>query len=98
MSFRSRRPPVLKSRRLDGYHYPVSVAGSSCVSDIGHIYCVGGNIANAVYSAPISAAGIGAWTLQTNNYPTNIYLPSCALATISSVNYIFSSVVPRRLA
>jgi hypothetical protein len=63
--------------------YPVSVLGSSCATDGGYIYCVGGDAAglvNSVYSAPISSSGIGTWTLQTHSYPTNVYLPSCAIA------------------
>jgi hypothetical protein len=57
------------------------------VASSGYIYCVGGNNetdgtnadatpSSSVWFAPLSASGIGTWTLSTA-YPTNVYFPSC---------------------
>src|SRR5208283_435956 len=72
--------PIARAETLGAWtattNFPSLVQGNSCVGYGGDIYCVGGPSSNAVYYAPLSAAGIGAWT-ATTNYPTNIYFPSC---------------------
>jgi len=66
------------------YHNPIAlescvVSGISASSQF--IYCVGGQAGGTVYaavwSAPISAAGIGTWTMATNSYPMPIFGESC---------------------
>jgi hypothetical protein len=70
--------------------YPFSVAGGSCVTSGGYIYCVGGfdyatfAYNNSTYYAQLSSSGIGSWKLTTV-YPTNVYLPSC----VTSGGYIY---------
>jgi hypothetical protein len=57
--------------------YPMAVIDSSCVSDSGYIYCVGGTgglyphntMFNSVYYAQLSSSGVGLWT-PTTDYPT----------------------------
>lgn len=59
--------------------YPVASVGPSCVTDLGYIYCVGGETAggqsptftNFVYFAQISSGGIGSWT-QGTSYPRDV--------------------------
>jgi hypothetical protein len=62
--------------------YPTSIDLESCVAQSGYIYCVGGNTGglpsptDAVYYAPLSASGVGAWT-STTSYPSSIESQSC---------------------
>jgi PGF-pre-PGF domain-containing protein len=60
--------------------YPANVAGESCISYGGNIYCIGGDFnvnTNTVYYAPIlTSNALGSWTSVTN-YPVNAQLPSC---------------------
>lgn len=71
-------------------NYPFGVLGESCVAYGGYIYCVGGDSnttyaqSNSTYYATLSSSGAGTWNAGTN-YPTNIYLPSCA----ASGGYIY---------
>ncbi|MGA2666213.1 MAG: hypothetical protein ABSF83_14835 [Nitrososphaerales archaeon] len=66
--------------------YPLHIYLSSCVTWDAYIYCVGGlkesgginSVSNAVYSAPISSSGVGAWTAQ-GNYPTTVEATSCVV-------------------
>ena len=66
--------------------YPIPTDTQSCVASSGFVYCVAGNnetgglISNArnsssVWYAPLSAAGIGNWSL-TLSYPGGFY-PTC---------------------
>ena len=62
-------------------HYPTDITYTSCATYTGYIYCVGGFIdgttfTDAVYYAPVSSSGVGAWT-STTAYPEPIYLQSC---------------------
>jgi len=62
-------------------HYPTDVTFTSCDTNSGYIYCVGGFVdgatfTNAVYYAPVSSSGVGTWS-STTNYPEIIYLESC---------------------
>ncbi|MGA2666409.1 MAG: hypothetical protein ABSF83_15845, partial [Nitrososphaerales archaeon] len=64
-----------------GTDYPTIIYLPSCVAEGGYITCVGGLVepgaeTAAVYSAPISSSGIGAWTLTTP-YPTDMEATSC---------------------
>ncbi|HUK79588.1 MAG TPA: hypothetical protein VLU91_02865 [Nitrososphaerales archaeon] len=70
--------------------YPIPVDSQSCVAASSYIYCVGGNNetdgsnvdatpTNSVWFAPLSASGIGNWSLTTA-YPANVYYPSCYAA------------------
>ena len=61
--------------------YPKIIEYQSCVVNSGFIYCIGGDsfgnaLNNAVYFAPLSSSGVGAWT-ATTSYPTNIRFHSC---------------------
>ena len=66
--------------------YPLDVEDQSCATYLGYIYCVGGLAAgsnlsaiattNAVYYAPVSSSGVGAWT-GTTSYPTDLSGHSC---------------------
>jgi len=67
--------------------FPIPVDSQSCVASSSYVYCVGGNNetdgsnadstpTNSVWYAPLSASGIGKWTL-TSAYPTNVLFPSC---------------------
>ena len=66
--------------------YPLHIYLSSCVTWVGYVYCVGGleqvsginSVSNAVYSAPLSSSGVGAWTAQ-GNYPTPVEATSCVV-------------------
>lgn len=59
--------------------YPVAGSGQACVIYSGDVLCVGGETSdgtspgytNAVYYAPISSGGIGAWK-QSQSYPISI--------------------------
>ncbi|MDE1846061.1 MAG: hypothetical protein KGH53_02165 [Candidatus Micrarchaeota archaeon] len=68
--------------------YPEVIAGTSCTTSGGYIYCVGGigpaNIRADVYYAPISSNGIGAWT-ATTSYPFNLALSQC----VTSSGYLY---------
>jgi len=67
--------------------YPVAGSGQACVISSGDILCVGGETSggssptytNAVYYAPISSGGVGAWK-QSPNYPLNIGTTCVALS------------------
>jgi hypothetical protein len=70
--------------------YPVAATGQACAISAGVIYCVGGETAegsstssatytNAVYYAPISSGGIGAWK-QAPNYPNSVGT-DCAISS-----------------
>jgi hypothetical protein len=67
--------------------FPIPVDSQSCVASSSYMYCVGGNNetdgsnndavgTNSVWYAPLSATGIGNWSLTTA-YPSNDYYPSC---------------------
>ena len=64
--------------------YPTNVAYPSCAAAGGHMYCTGGrtysagaiDVTNAVYYAPISSSGVGAW-VSTTGYPSPIDQESC---------------------
>lgn len=67
--------------------FPIPVDSQSCVASSSYIYCVGGNNetdgsnadatdTNSVWYAPLSASGMGNWSLTTA-YPSNDYYPSC---------------------
>jgi hypothetical protein len=75
--------------------YPSTVDDESCVAFGGFIDCIAGYTAlgpqaiNATYYAPVSSAGIGAWT-ATTAYPTADYGLSCA--TVGSRVYCIGGV------
>jgi hypothetical protein len=61
--------------------YPIGVAGDSCVTYSGYVYCVGGFDANGndyddVYYAQLSSSGIGSWTAATP-YPAKVDSAAC---------------------
>lgn len=61
--------------------YPMGVAGDSCVTFPGYIYCVGGfdasgNDYDDVYYAQLSPSGIGSWTAATP-YPAKVDSAAC---------------------
>ena len=67
--------------------FPIPIDSQSCVASSSYIYCVGGNnetdgseadatATNSVWYAPLSASGLGNWSLTTA-YPSNDYYPSC---------------------
>jgi hypothetical protein len=61
--------------------YPVPGAHPSCVAFVQAIFCVGGspsNVTSAVFAAPISLAGLGAWQ-NVGAYPLAISDTSCVL-------------------
>ena len=63
--------------------YPTTENYQSCATYSGYIYCVGGyigggNVLSAVYFAPVSSSGVGAWT-STTRYPTTIDYQSCVI-------------------
>jgi len=68
--------------------YPTNIAYQSCGTYSGYIYCVGGNTGSgptsAVYYAPVSSSGVGAWT-STTSFPTKVEYQSCA----TSSGYIY---------
>jgi hypothetical protein len=71
-------------------NYPVNIATQSCVTSAGYVYCIGGVVqnsipggitiayVNAVYYAPLSSAGVGAWS-QTTSYPLSTNSQSCVV-------------------
>lgn len=63
------------------YGYPT--AEGSCAISTGYIYCVGGTgpsgLTDAVFYAPVSSAGVGAWSITTN-YPVTVMSQSCMVA------------------
>ncbi len=66
-------------------NYPAQVAGPSCVTLSGQVYCVGGfdfngNSYNDVYYATLSASGIGSWS-SAPSYPTAVDSESCVNVT-----------------
>ena len=63
--------------------FPGANSPSSCVTDAGYIYCVGGN-ANSTFFAPISFGGIGKWTRGTD-YPLPVQDEKC----VASLGYIY---------
>ena len=66
--------------------YPVPIDGQYCAAASGYVYCVAGENetdgpdstiwASAVWFAPISSSGIGAWK-NSNPYPPGIFFPDC---------------------
>ncbi|MDG6950052.1 MAG: hypothetical protein JRM77_09470 [Nitrososphaerota archaeon] len=64
---------------------PGTVYGQSCAISSSYIYCVGGQVngspSSAVYYAPISATGIGAWTSTTAYAPGTVYFQSCVVSS-----------------
>ncbi|HUI00192.1 MAG TPA: hypothetical protein VLX56_01020 [Nitrososphaerales archaeon] len=67
--------------------YPSQLAGDSCVSVGGDVYCVGGfdvnqNSYDDVFDAPVSSSGLGQW-LAEPNYPTAIDSAACVNVTTS---------------
>jgi hypothetical protein len=64
--------------------YPFAISGQFCGVFGGYMYCVtgatsGGGLVAAVYYAPISSSGVGAWT-RTTNYPNYQWKISCAIS------------------
>jgi hypothetical protein len=64
--------------------YPIHVAGDSCATYSGYVYCVGGFDANGndyddVYYAQLSPSGIGGWTSATP-YPEKVDSSTCFTA------------------
>lgn len=64
--------------------YPTTIYLSSCVISESYITCIGGLLTagtetNAVYSAPVSSAGIGKWTSEAS-YPTDLEGSSCVVS------------------
>jgi hypothetical protein len=58
------------------------MAFAGCSIYNGYIYCVGTSYypnQKAVYSAQVSSGMIGAWTLQPNLYPAEMYNGGCAI-------------------
>jgi len=59
--------------------YPIQESGQACAFSSGYVYCVGGETSggnspsytNAVYYAPVSPSGIGAWK-QAGVYPLSV--------------------------
>lgn len=57
--------------------YPMDAYGQTCVVTAGSIICIGGvpngttSASNAVYSAPVSSSGVGAWH-KASNFPVGI--------------------------
>ena len=76
--------------------YPTAIAAQSCVASGGDIYCVGGGSgvdfygvgSTAVYYAPLSSAGIGAWT-ATTDYPTPSALQTCTASSLRTGVYLY---------
>ena len=68
-----------------GTNYPTNIEATSCVISGGYITCVAGltvpsfisTITNAVYYAPVSSSGVGAWS-STTNYPITDNLDTCS--------------------
>ena len=61
--------------------YPTAIAGQSCTTYGGYIYCIGGenytgSFLNKVYYAPVTANGIGAWE-TTTPYPLHANYLQC---------------------
>jgi hypothetical protein len=65
--------------------YPTGIQDETCVTALGYIYCVGGSSTNstdpynrtaAVYYAPLSSSGIGAWS-STTSFPYPAPNPRC---------------------
>jgi hypothetical protein len=71
--------------------YPVPVSDNSCVASGGYIYCVGGfappggTITGSVYSAPLSSAGVGAWSAVAESYPIPVVFHSCVLSNDNTI-------------
>ena len=69
--------------------FPIIISDESCAidSNLGYIYCVGGTSdesnpqtpGNGVYTASVSASGVGTWT--TGDYPSVIDGESCNVAS-----------------
>ncbi|MDE1870358.1 MAG: hypothetical protein KGH71_05255 [Candidatus Micrarchaeota archaeon] len=61
--------------------YPANVQDTSCATNAGYIYCVGGstNGNTNVYYAAVSGSGIASWT-ATNSYPVAITSHSCGIS------------------
>ncbi len=61
--------------------YPIHVAGDSCATYAGYVYCVGGfdasgNDYNDVYFAQLSASGVGSWS-AASTYPAKVDSTAC---------------------
>lgn len=62
--------------------YPITVTGTSCLTDQGFLYCFGGYTASGpkpvsnTYFASISSGDVGSWTAGVP-YPDTIYNESC---------------------
>jgi hypothetical protein len=61
--------------------YPIHVAGDSCATSAGYVYCVGGfdasgNDYDSVYYAGLSSSGIGSWS-AARPYPDKVDSASC---------------------
>ncbi len=69
--------------------YPLPITSQSCVVYSSNIYCIGGVGSNsptsAVYYAPLSSNGIGAWEHGTN-YPNNLNL---GLSCVTNSSYVY---------
>ena len=75
--------------------YPLlSIQNQSCVANFGSVFCIGGDQGttetNAVYFAPLSSAGIGAWT-ATYSYSYATDQLSCAV--LSSVVFCVGGIL-----
>jgi hypothetical protein len=62
--------------------YPTTIAGQSCVTSAGYVYCIGGfhnstSISNVYYAPLSSSGGLTTWN-STTPYPFATYGESCA--------------------
>lgn len=66
--------------------YPTSLTFQACVISSGYIYCVGGegstlgSYSDAVYYAPLSSNGIGAWKKSSADYPDTVWTDCIGLS------------------
>jgi hypothetical protein len=76
--------------------YPIALSGESCAVKLftgpaSYIFCVGGAGTNAVYFAPVSSSGVGAWK-ATTVYPTGVNAESCVISSafqITEIDYLY---------
>jgi hypothetical protein len=64
--------------------YPTPVTSTSCVTESGEIYCVGGvnpatdDATSSVYGASLEGSGVGSWS-ATSQYPVAVFGESCSI-------------------
>lgn len=78
--------------------FPEKIGSESCTTYNNDMYCVGGinaskaggfgNIANAVYYAPMSSSGLGNWTRVGVDYPNPITYSDCVTTLWSGVTCV----------